>query len=278
MDGKCLDLYVEKMLQARMNKLACKNKDITELCAVLKRVRKVVKDSGKPKYIEVHLMKLCFTDLPVISEEHGVTFRATATDMTVFQDESCDVKDIDPPEVVIVHNLPYSICTWLSRTCEPQFDWKVCGFEHHSVSVQYVQPVMRTSVVQRSNPSSVALNRYLSVCKCARQSIDKARAAETALWDHFAMGVGVFRLTRIDSCGDEALQLCQALPQLDVTLLSELTACVRTVMQDILDMDSAWQKYLSTPSRPVVSKIDMEYLCDIRKKSKIFSSLFWNLK
>ncbi len=91
------------------------------------------------------------------------------------------------------------------------------------------------------------------------------------------MGVGVLRLCHIDDCGDAAAEMCDGVPAQDAKLLANVAACVSKSAQEVLEMDSA-REFLCAPSHRVVSKIDIEYLREIRKKSKIFSSSFWNLK
>ena len=92
------------------------------------------------------------------------------------------------------------------------------------------------------------------------------------------MGVGVLCLCCIDDCGDAAVEMCNGVPAQDAKLLANVAACVSKSAQEVLEMDSACEKFLCAPSHRVVSKIDIEYLREIHKKSKIFSSSFWNLK
>ena len=159
MGDKCLDVYVEKMIQAHMNKLSRDKQDVTELRQTLHQVRKIVRDSGKPKHLELHVKKLCFTDLQSVSSEYGVTFLAK---MTVCNDDSAQLVEIPPHEVVDIAALPYKISSWLSRMREPEFDWKVHGFEHYSCSVTNVQPSLSTATVGRSCRSVIAFNKYVS--------------------------------------------------------------------------------------------------------------------
>ena len=277
MDTKCLDLYVEKMLEAQLKRMTHDKEDVTELQDALLCVRKVLKDMGKPKHLELHVHKLSFMDLPALSLEHGVTFRANSYDAPVFTDERLDTSAIAALDIVDIDTLPYSISSWLSHTREPMFDWKVHGLEHHHFSVQNIDPVLLSPSVHRSPPSGVALKRIIACRACAQRSVDKARKAKTAYWNHFTMGVGVIRLSCLDECGDAAADCADVVVQGEIPHFSALLKHVSSAVEDVLAFDTACQNYLLTPSRRVVSQIDFNYLREIRKNSKVFSSSFWKL-
>lgn len=138
MNGKCLDVYVECILRAHLNKMTRQKEDITELKCALEHIRKVIRDSGNPKHIELHVTKLCFCEMASLSQQYSVTFRHNLTPMPVFEDYSPDIQSISPVQVFNVQGLPYSISSWLSRTREPLFDWKVRGLKYFTSDVHDV--------------------------------------------------------------------------------------------------------------------------------------------
>ncbi len=130
MDGKPLDAYLEKILQAHLNKMCHEQQDITELTKHLALVKQFMHDVGKPKDVKIMLNKLSFDELSAIAFQHKVTFLAGYSEMTVFFDDSVQTRLIDALDVHDIGSLPYAICMWMSRTWDPAFQWAAAGMEH----------------------------------------------------------------------------------------------------------------------------------------------------
>ncbi len=116
MDGKPLDTYLEKILQARLNKMRREQQDVTELTEHLALMRQFMHDVGKPKDVKIILNKFSFADLSALAFQHKVTFLAGYSEMTVFIDDSVQTQIIDALDVHDVGCLPYAICMSMSRT------------------------------------------------------------------------------------------------------------------------------------------------------------------
>ncbi len=67
---KTLDMYVERILQARMNKMGRMHEDVTEIHAALERVHRCMEGRNEPSRVQLLVPKLTFGDLPAIAEEH----------------------------------------------------------------------------------------------------------------------------------------------------------------------------------------------------------------
>ncbi len=280
---RTLDMYVEKILQARLNKMGRMHEDVTEITSALERVRHCIDVRSKPKAVRVFASPLTFADLPAIAAEHGVVFVPNLFPVPEFKDESSELHHLPAvEETVDIKRLPYMISDWLSRVCDKTFDWKVQGLQYQRFSVNETEAGLLSTNKQRAHAVAVALHKAANKSRDAWREIDAVHAVEDAHFSHVALGVGLSVINEAAGWLENLTPVKHSVKSWyvnkDCALNVQMFSNVLSVANAALSLEEARDNYMKAPARQVhPNSINYDALRNMREKGKVFSLSFWNL-